>query len=63
MSSDNLYLKDRYLTCCDCGERFIFEVGEQEYYIKRKLNIPRRCPKCRAIRKLDNSPSATKGGD
>ena len=63
MNSDDLILKDRYLTCCDCGKEFLFEIGEQKYYIDHQLSLPKRCPTCRALRKLDYSPEANKRGE
>ena len=61
MNSDDLHLKDRFLTCCDCGKNFLFEVGEQKYYIDHNLILPKRCHACRALRKLDYSPEAKRG--
>ena len=55
--------QDRYITCCDCGDEFIFEAGEQSYYINRDLSIPKRCIKCRAIKKLAYCPTVSKGGN
>jgi len=63
MNSDDLNLKDRFLTCCDCGKSFLFEVGEQKYYIDHNLSLPKRCHACRSLRKLDYSPEANKRGE
>ena len=44
---------DRELTCRDCGSKFIFTGGEQEFYASKGLqNDPVRCPSCRAQRKM-----------
>jgi DNA replicative helicase MCM subunit Mcm2 (Cdc46/Mcm family) len=44
-------MQDRTLTCCDCGEEFIFPVKDQEFYKEKGFSDPKRCPKCRAARK------------
>ncbi len=45
-------LADKTLTCRDCGARFTFTAGEQEFYRSRGLrNEPSRCPDCRASRR------------
>lgn len=47
-------LKDKTLTCSECGQEFTFTAGEQEFYLSRNLmNEPRRCPECRAIRRRE----------
>ncbi|HEY78407.1 MAG TPA: zinc-binding protein [Dehalococcoidia bacterium] len=47
-------LKDKTLTCRDCGQEFTFTVGEQEFYASRGLlNEPRRCPECRAAQRRE----------
>ena len=44
---------DRELTCRDCGSKFVFTGGEQEFYASKGLqNDPVRCPSCRAQRKM-----------
>ena len=42
---------DRFITCCDCGDEFLFEVGEQAYFASKGLADPKRCPTCRKVRK------------
>jgi hypothetical protein len=40
---------DSALTCRDCGQQFVFALGEQEYYASRGFdNPPGGCPHCRA---------------
>ncbi len=41
-------MTDETITCVGCGRRFLWSVGEQRFYRKRGLAIPRRCPECRA---------------
>jgi hypothetical protein len=53
-------LRDRTLICSDCGKDFVFTVGEQAYFLKKELSVPKRCRNCRALRKLDYSPIAHK---
>ncbi len=42
---------DKTLTCRDCGKRFTFTAGEQEFYASRGFSEPTRCGECRAARK------------
>lgn len=43
---------DQTLRCRDCGQEFVFTVGEQEFYASRGLtHAPARCPECRTARK------------
>ncbi|MBT9148780.1 MAG: hypothetical protein DDT28_00194 [Dehalococcoidia bacterium] len=45
---------DRKLQCADCGAAFTFSANEQEFFAgKGFTNDPRRCPDCRASRKLE----------
>lgn len=44
-------MKDLVIVCCDCGEEFTFDVGEQDYYKKNNLYFPKRCKSCRKIKK------------
>ena len=47
-------LQDKTLTCRECGQEFIFTIGEQEFYLSRSLmNEPRRCPECRVARRRE----------
>ncbi|MTI81749.1 MAG: zinc-binding protein [Firmicutes bacterium] len=47
---------DKTLNCRDCGEDFVFTVGEQEFYAEKGFeNEPVRCPQCRAARKQRNN--------
>lgn len=42
---------DIWMDCVECGEGFLFSVGEQKYFEAKKLEVPQRCPKCRKKRK------------
>lgn len=45
-------LADKTLTCRDCGKKFTFTVGEQEFYTSRGWeNAPSRCPECRSAKR------------
>jgi hypothetical protein len=45
-------MEDKTLVCVDCGEEFVFTVGEQEFYKEKGFeNDPKRCPKCRKAKK------------
>lgn len=49
-------LKDKTITCKDCGETFIFTVGEQEFYAEKGFqNEPQRCKACRDKKKERNN--------
>lgn len=44
--------QDKPLVCKDCGQEFIFTVGEQEFYEQKGFqNEPLRCKDCRDLRK------------
>jgi len=46
---------DKTIACRDCGQNFIFTVGEQEFFAQKGFtNEPSRCPDCRASRKRSN---------
>jgi CxxC-x17-CxxC domain-containing protein len=49
---------DKTLTCRDCGETFVFTVGEQEFYQEKGFtNEPTRCPDCRRANKARRNTS------
>ena len=41
-----IVLDDIKIECIDCGKMFIFTAGEQKWYQKMGLSIPKRCPFC-----------------
>ena len=44
--------EDIIIVCRDCGEEFVFTVGEQNFYEEHGFtNQPVRCKNCRDIRK------------
>ena len=46
-------MPDFELTCADCGEIFVFDEAEQQFYRDRKMRGPRRCKNCRHTRRLE----------
>lgn len=46
-------MEDIILTCL-CGEQFVFTKGEQEFYAARGYQQPKRCLKCRRLKKQNN---------
>jgi CxxC-x17-CxxC domain-containing protein len=57
-------MADRMLTCRDCQNEFVFSEGEQEFYARKGLSTPSRCPDCRNARKRqrDNGGSSYSSG-
>jgi CxxC-x17-CxxC domain-containing protein len=45
-------MADKALVCADCSSEFMFTASEQEFFAERQFSEPRRCPSCRAVRKL-----------
>jgi CxxC-x17-CxxC domain-containing protein len=54
--------QDKTLKCKDCGQDFVFTVGEQEFYAEKGFeNEPARCRECRDARKHErNGGSASR---
>lgn len=45
-------MEDKKIICKDCGQEFVFSVGEQEFYKEKGFdNDPVRCASCRKARK------------
>jgi hypothetical protein len=42
--------EDFLLKCWECGERFLFTIGEQQFYKQRRFSLPKRCKECRESR-------------
>ncbi len=40
--------------CIDCNEEFTLVMGEQRFYADKGYELPKRCDKCRAIKKKKN---------
>lgn len=54
--------EDRSLTCRDCRETFVFSAGEQAFFATKGLvNLPQRCPACRAVARRARASPATGG--
>jgi hypothetical protein len=41
----------RTLLCLECGRKFEFSVGEQQFFWSKGLAEPKRCKPCRQFRK------------
>jgi len=39
--------QDKVIICQDCGEKFVFEKGEQVFYEQHGFPPPKRCLDCR----------------
>ena len=50
-----IIMTDKTIVCRDCGNEFIFTVGEQEFYKEKGFeNEPVRCADCRRAKKEQN---------
>ena len=48
----DIRMEDKKILCKDCGEEFIFTMGEQGFYKEKGFeNDPVRCSSCRKDRK------------
>ncbi|WP_067725085.1 RQC-minor-1 family DNA-binding protein [Oceanobacillus damuensis] len=45
--------QDMLLKCWECGNRFTFTVGEQQFYKQKGFDFPKRCKECRDRRKYE----------
>lgn len=55
--------EDQRLKCVDCGEEFLFTVGEQTFYHEKGLtHAPTRCKRCRDQRKGQRGEGGGGGG-
>ncbi|MFA6989459.1 MAG: CxxC-x17-CxxC domain-containing protein [Candidatus Gastranaerophilaceae bacterium] len=60
----NQEFEDVQLECSDCGQSFIFSAEDQEFYAQKRYSTPKRCPVCRANRKLNDPRSGgARGGN
>ena len=54
---------DKVLSCRDCGQSFVFTVGEQEFFASRGFtNDPSRCRDCRMSRRGAGGGGGSYGG-
>lgn len=44
-------LKDQTITCCDCGNDFIFSVRDQLYFKQMDFAPKKRCKSCKEAKK------------
>ena len=52
-------MKDKTIKCRDCGQEFVFTVGEQKFYEEKGFtNEPSRCKECRDKRKAERNKKA-----
>lgn len=51
ISNENQACADMDITCVTCGEIFIYTTEEQRRYEMRGLEVPKRCPRCRALKR------------
>jgi len=47
--------KDITIMCADCQEEFVFTIGEQKFYEEKDFTPPKRCQRCRAVRKTQQA--------
>lgn len=55
-------MEDITLNCQDCGEEFIFTVGEQEFFEEKGFSEPKRCKACRDKKKAQKQSRNSYGG-
>ena len=41
--------QDKVIICSDCGEKFVFSVGESQFYQSKGFDPPKRCRYCRQL--------------
>lgn len=46
--------QDLLLKCWECGERFTFTVGEQQFYKQKGFVYPKKCEECREKHRYDD---------
>ena len=51
-----------HIICVDCGSDFIFSPGEQVFFQQKGLSPPKRCPLCRAWRRVAKKINSRVGG-
>ena len=51
--------QDKELTCKECGQKFTWSAGEQEYFREQGFDPPKRCKACKRAQRAarpDNYP-------
>jgi CxxC-x17-CxxC domain-containing protein len=48
-------IEDVTLVCGDCGSEFTFSAEEQEFFMEKGFQTPKRCKPCRLARKQRSS--------
>ena len=57
------YYQDKTLNCLDCRAEFTFSADDQQYHAEKGYtNEPKRCPSCRAGRRLSGGGSSYGSG-
>ena len=56
LNTNSLKVENKSLLCADCGEKFLFDAGEQAFFWSKGLSEPRRCKPCRQKRKATLVP-------
>jgi hypothetical protein len=54
---DGIEVKGETIVCRDCGASFYLTAEEAEWFDRRGLHKPRRCPSCRKARHKHNPPT------
>lgn len=55
-SEGDIMYTDKTLVCKECGQEFIFTVGEQQFYAEKGFqNEPQRCKACRNKREQSSA--------
>lgn len=54
--------QEMQLDCADCGQKFTFSAEDQEFFAQKGYSTPKRCPVCRANRKMSDSSRRGGGG-
>lgn len=55
-------MDDITIACVDCRAEFTFGVGEQEFFLQKGFDPPKRCPDCRAAKKRAKEGGQQYGG-
>ena len=56
-------LKDKTIVCLNCGQPFVFPVGEQIFFKKKNYNDPKRCKPCLEKRREGQGKIAARHGE